>query len=292
MNAQPKITVITPSFQQGAFIEATILSVLQQDYPNLEFLIFDGGSTDSTRSILEQYSGRIDFWESKPDKGQTDALQKGLERASGDWVCYLNSDDVFYPGALHRAAELMTSENNWIAGSIAYIDVHGNETGTREPVWHPGHPEGWITYKNAIGQMAVFVRREALLACGGFDRDYRRAMDTELWLRLELSGFRPVLVTDVLAGFRFHSASKTFGGRLPFLREQRQMLHKHWNALSPSARVGAERVVNRLEAAEYVYAAAGSTGKEVFPSLKKAFEIDRNVLFTRYFWGALRKAFF
>ena len=101
MMEYPKITVVTPSYNQGQFIEATIQSVIGQQYPNLEYIVCDGGSTDETVEILKKYTDKITWWCSEKDKGQSDAINKGMRKATGDIVCWINSDDVLLPGTLH-----------------------------------------------------------------------------------------------------------------------------------------------------------------------------------------------
>jgi len=118
----PKITVITPSFNQGEFIEDTILSIIGQEYPNLEYFIFDGGSTDNSKEIIEKYDEYIDYWESGPDKGQSDAINKGFERATGDIICWLNSDDMFLPSTLTRVANyFVNNEVDFLFGNSYYL---------------------------------------------------------------------------------------------------------------------------------------------------------------------------
>lgn len=108
----PKITVVTPNFNQGAFLERTILSVLNQNYPNLEYIIMDGGSTDKSIEIIKKYEKKLTWWVSENDKGHADALNKGFSRASGDIMAWINSDDKYYPWTFKTVAEVFQSENN------------------------------------------------------------------------------------------------------------------------------------------------------------------------------------
>jgi len=121
----PKISVVTPSFNQGRYIEATIKSVVEQGYPNLEYLIMDGGSTDGTVEIIEKYSDQLTYWVSEPDEGQTDALIKGFDRASGDILCWLCSDDLFEARTLQEVAETFVEHPDWevVYGDSFWIDA-------------------------------------------------------------------------------------------------------------------------------------------------------------------------
>src|SRR5215211_7462751 len=133
----PKLTIITPSFNQGRFIEQTIRSVLDQGYDNLEYLIVDGGSTDETLEVLRRYEDRLAWWVSEPDEGQTDALNKGLRRATGDYVAYINSDDYYLPGAFAQAIEQLERSNaRWAAGRARYVGPDGELL----EVWEPAPP--------------------------------------------------------------------------------------------------------------------------------------------------------
>ena len=125
MTGYPEISVITPSFNQGGFLERTIKSVLDQNYPNLQYLIIDGGSTDDSVSIIKTYESKLAYWVSEPDRGQADAINKGLRRATGEWVAWQNSDDIYYPGVFHqltKTAELRP-EVDLIIGNLMLIDA-------------------------------------------------------------------------------------------------------------------------------------------------------------------------
>jgi glycosyltransferase involved in cell wall biosynthesis len=216
----PKLTVITPSFNQGKFIERTIRSVLDQGYPNLEYVIVDAGSTDETIEIIRRYEDRLAWWVSEPDGGQSDAINKGLARTSGEIVAYLNSDDYFLPGALETAvARLQGCERSWLAGSA--LDIQEGDPPKRLRVWRPkpptyceGWPEGrhwWMLVPWHVPQPSSFWRRELFNRLGGFRTDMHYAFDAEFMLRLAFAGELPELLPhDFLAVRSVHPDQKTF----------------------------------------------------------------------------------
>jgi glycosyltransferase involved in cell wall biosynthesis len=217
-----KLSVITPTLNQGKFIERTIRSVLDQGYENLEYMIVDGGSTDETLEVIERYADRIDWWISEPDEGQTDAINKGLERATGDVIAYLNSDDYYLPGAFETAiGALERSDASWVAG--AAINVDENDRPGPNPVegpeWipKPPHSEGrgpelfWIVAAPwGVAQPAAFWRRELFERFGPFRRDMHFAFDVEFMSRLALEGELPVMLPeDHLAARVYHEDAKS-----------------------------------------------------------------------------------
>lgn len=213
MPMMPAITVITPSFNQARFIERTIRSVLDQDYPNLEYIVIDGGSRDGTVDILRKYEGRL-TWVSEKDKGQTDAINKGIERSTGDIIAYLNSDDVYEKDAFARVAEYFSVHPDamWLTGKCRIIDEQDREV--RRPITayknfllrHFSYSLLLVT--NPVSQPATFWRREALREIGLFDEDQHLVMDYHYWLRMGRK--YPLEVLDAyLAGFRVYAASKT-----------------------------------------------------------------------------------
>lgn len=213
MEQYPKVSIITPSYNQGPFIERTIRSVLDQGYPNLEYIVMDGGSADGTIDILRRYEGRL-TWISEQDKGQADAINKGIGRATGDIVAYLNSDDVYESGSLQRVAEHFRAhrETMWITGKCRIIDEQDRET--RRPITayknfllrHFSYSLLLVT--NPVSQPATFWRREAVKEFGLFDENEHLVMDYEYWLRIGKK--YPLTVLDeYLAGFRVYASSKT-----------------------------------------------------------------------------------
>lgn len=211
--ALPKISIITPSFNQGPFIERTITSVLDQGYSNVEFIVVDGGSTDETIQILKKYEQQL-AWISEPDHGQSDAINKGLRRATGDIVCYLNSDDLLLPGSLQAVAEGFRThpESFWLTGYCQIIDANDQPMQSlirRYKNFLLRHYRPWTLMTiNYISQMSTFWRRSAMEALGYFSVEHHLVMDYEYWLRLQKLG-QPIILQKDLSAFRLHQMSKS-----------------------------------------------------------------------------------
>lgn len=293
----PKITVITPSYHQAEFIEETIRSILLQQYPELEYIVIDGGSSDGSIEIIKKYEQWIDYWISEPDNGQTHAINKGLQQATGDYVIYLNSDDIFFPGALHKVAmkALEHPEAPWLAG---YTQVFGHGNGESYNVKKPDRdeidkPEHWITYKVHVPQHSSFVKREVYDELGYYDESLNFVFDLEFGLRLGLHGLKPIIIDEVLAGFRIHEKSKTESSRLPFLREQKRLLGKYEAEISERAIREAGGYLDEQIAAHMVFDSLNTTQPDFYKTVNaayKAFALDRSILKKRYFWGALKRS--
>ncbi len=186
----PKLSIITPSFNQGAFLERTIRSVLDQGYPNLEYVVVDGGSSDNSVEIIKRYSDQLAWWVSEPDEGQTEAINKGIERTSGEIVAYINSDDYYMPGAFEKAiGALESSGASWVAGAAVDIDEERPDTEVRvlrpvPPRTHEGRLRGrhwWILEPLwCVPQPSTFWRRDLFDRFGLFRRDMHYAFDAEL----------------------------------------------------------------------------------------------------------------
>lgn len=205
----PRISIITPSYNQGQFIEETILSVINQDYGNLEYLIIDGGSLDDTVSILEKYDAKIDYWVSEPDNGTFDANNKGLAKMTGEYWCILNSDDILQPDALSHVQELISKNKmSWIAGGVNLINERSDVKITVQ-LEEPNVKTGGLSFatRNWIYHPSTFLHRSVIEEIGVFrDSDI---MDYDYWLRMELAGYYPVIVEKILAGLRFHNDCKS-----------------------------------------------------------------------------------
>jgi glycosyltransferase involved in cell wall biosynthesis len=178
-----RITVVTPSFNQAEFLEATIRSVLDQQYPDLEFIVNDGGSTDGTAEILDRYASRLTHVQSRPDGGQTDALIQGFERATGDVLAWLNSDDLYEPGTLEEVASHFRQhpDHRFIYGDSTWIDADGEIIRRKREM--PFNRWLWLRTYNYIPQPSAFWRRDLYEAVGGLDAAFDLAMDTDLFAR-------------------------------------------------------------------------------------------------------------
>ncbi len=204
----PLVTIVTPSFNQARFLEATIESVLTQDYPRIEYLVLDGGSTDGSVDILRKHAARLAAWSSEPDEGQTDALNRGFAMANGDILAYLNSDDLYFPGAVSAAVGYLRAhpEIGMVHGAAHYIDEAGLAV-ARFPSARTGHRD---LRRGAprIAQQAAFFRATAWKMVGPLDPTFHYAMDYDLWIRI--SAVTPLaFVPSLWAGFRLHGESKS-----------------------------------------------------------------------------------
>jgi glycosyltransferase involved in cell wall biosynthesis len=204
----PLVSIVTPSFNQARYLESTIQSVLEQDYPNLEYIIVDGGSTDGSVEIIHRYSDRLAWWVSENDHGQTDAINKGFAHAKGNILAWLNSDDTYEPHALAGAVEVLQArpEAGLVYGDTNFIDENGRIIG-RFPAAQTDHRRLRQGYVH-IPQQAAFWRADLWKKVGPLDVSFYFAMDYDLWVRL--SAQAPVLYTARLWGnFRLHTQGKT-----------------------------------------------------------------------------------
>lgn len=179
----PRISVVTPSYNQGQFLEETIRSVLLQGYPNLEYIVVDGGSTDGSVEILRKYEPCLRAWTSERDGGQADAINKGFARATGEILAWLNSDDVYLPGVLETAAETLHGHPGWglVYGECQIIDERSRLT----DLWRsPDFSLAELPFRCFIPQQTVFVRRQVIDRVGVLNTRLHYALDYDLWLRI------------------------------------------------------------------------------------------------------------
>jgi len=220
-----KVSVVIPSYNQGHFVRATLDSVLTQDHADVEVLVYDGGSTDETVPILESYDGKIEFVSQKDD-GQADAINQGLQRARGEILAYLNSDDIYYPKAVSRVVEYFDAHPECAA---LYGDAyHLNEDGS---IMEPYYTERWsyprlfqVCY---LCQPAVFWRRDVMERFGIFDPTLQYALDYDYWLRIGRQIDFHYLEGAYLAGSRLHQDTKTLSQRVKVHREILDVVMRH-----------------------------------------------------------------
>jgi glycosyltransferase involved in cell wall biosynthesis len=204
----PQISIVTPSYNQGRFIEATIQSVLTQDYPNLEYIIIDGGSKDQSVDIIRSHEKNLAYWVSEKDSGAADAIAKGFRRTTGDIMAYLNSDDLYTPGTLHAVAEAFKSgKSDVVFGNTWWIDTDGRHIGERRQT--PFAPMGYLYGGFDLQQPAVFWSRHTYEKSGGIDPSYLFTFDTELFVRFVKQRSRFMHINQFFAEFRIHPNSKS-----------------------------------------------------------------------------------
>lgn len=204
----PLVSIVTPSFNQAAFLEQAIRSVLEQSYPHIEYIVVDGGSTDGSREIIEKYADRLAWWVSEKDGGQTEAINKGFARARGEVLAWINSDDTYQPGAIREAVEFLrlNPQVGLVYGDANYIDERGRVIG-RFPAAQTDYRRLRQGYVH-IPQQAAFFRADLWRKVGPLDESFYFAMDYDLWVRLAREA--PIVYHPRLwANFRLHSDAKT-----------------------------------------------------------------------------------
>lgn len=224
----PKITIVTPSLNQVDFLERTILSILDQRYPNLEFIIIDGGSTDGSVELIKKYQKYLAYWISEKDNGQAHAINNGLKRATGDWVAWQNSDDIFYPGTFYALADAArkNTQSSLIIGNMNLIDEEDeviNDLKYVTPTYQSLLAEGMV-----LTNQAAFWRRNIHEKVGYLDENLHYGFDFEWFLRV-LKNSRATHVNQTWGGLRMHSQTKTaqfqelFDQEYAQIREGRQV---------------------------------------------------------------------
>ena len=212
MNAYPLISIVTPSYNQSQYLDKTILSVLSQNYPNLEYIIVDGGSTDKSVEIIKKYEKFLKYWVTESDLGQSNAINKGFKHAKGDLLAWLNSDDSYIPGALHKVAGAAMAEPqaHVFVGEGQIVDEMGKVRYYRKP-----SPEidiesiyNWLRGGDFM-QPSCFFRQSAWNLAGPLDEDLHISLDLDLWLRMAKKGCKFVGIPELLSTALSHQSAKT-----------------------------------------------------------------------------------
>ena len=290
----PRITIVTPSFNQGQFIEETIRSVLLQRYPNLQYMVIDGGSSDATVDVISRYAPWIDFWVSERDDGQTHAINKGLARADGEWFQFINSDDLLMPGAL-AAVGLAADSADAVAGHVIQCGL-GPETLFSNRGLSAAHllRHHGLTARSTYHQPGVFLRTDHVQATGGFDQTYRYVFDFHHMV-LYLDRFpRVAWVQQAVARFRLHGTTKSVheghGFGAEFNRARNEISAK---GLSPRNQRILETVLGRQNWSTEVAAARKTRSRPGFLGFLLQSVLGRpHVAANRFTLGALRRAMF
>ena len=216
------VSIITPSYNQAAYLEQTITSVLGQDHADMEYIVIDGGSTDGSVEIIKKYSDRLAYWVSEKDKGQAEAINKGFAKATGEIIAWLNSDDFYLEGTVKAAVQLFEQNPDVVLvyGNMLSVDEHGK-------------PFNALNYKQLtledllcfqiIGQPAVFMRRSALQKAGGLDLAFHFMLDHHLWIRIAQLG-RILHVPQTWSAARYHPEAKNFAKAAEFGRDAFRIL--------------------------------------------------------------------
>jgi len=226
----PKISVVTPSYNQGQFIEETIRSVLLQGYPNLEFIIIDGGSTDNTLEIINKYEPWLDYWVSEPDRGQSHAINKGIKKATGEILFWLNADDLVLPEAFNIVVQLFRQHQNsaLIVGQAKLIDSSSNINGEINSYFSTWE-EAVTNPQNSIRQISSFFRNFLFDKYGTIDESLEFIMDTDILLRFT-QYHSPLVIDDYLTAFRVHPESKSYKEIILAYKESEIVRKKYLNS--------------------------------------------------------------
>ncbi len=224
----PQISIITPSRNQGHFIEETITSVLNQHYPNLEYLIMDGGSKDQTTEIIKKYEKQLAGWVSEKDNGQSDAINKGFQKASGDIINWLNSDDYYEPGTLKHVAKIFSSPKVTAYSGVSRIFGGKKEYFSKGTDVYKDNLHKTIGWAR-IDQPETFFRRSAIEQIGHLNENLHYVMDRDLWIRYLCRFGLAGIVKDekLLVHFRLHNESKTVSLRKKFNAESRNLYYTY-----------------------------------------------------------------
>lgn len=282
-----KLSIITPSFNQGRFLEETILSVLNQGYKSLEYIVIDGGSTDESVSIIRRYEPRLTYWESEKDRGQVHAINKGLEKVTGDIVAFINSDDVYLPGAFSSVMNYFheNPESKWVCGdTIMFGDGYDTKLIRAVVPRSAAHCLSWAYRAPQPGHFW-----KANLAKSGFQERWNYDFDHDLYVRLLLAGHQCEYIPVPMAGYRLHEASKTIAESHRMSEEFDRIAEFY----EPQLQGADQRWCKATRFLRLSYAASEAGRKsEAISWLMRAFATHPEGVLNRPFWGCLRRLTF
>jgi glycosyltransferase involved in cell wall biosynthesis len=235
METMPKISVVVPSFNQAKYLELTLRSILDQQYPNLELIVIDGGSKDESPDIIRKYEKHMKFWCSEPDGGQTQGIIKGFSHATGEILCFLNSDDLFEPGALREVGEYFARhpDADAVYGNALWIDADGNTLQPKKEI--PFNRFIWLYTYNYIPGMSMFWRRTIYDKAGGLNPAFQLAFDADLWIRFSDAHGKIKHVARQWSRMRYYPDQKNRRLREQSDREDMLIRSRYWkNQVMPS----------------------------------------------------------
>ena len=249
----PKISIVTPSFNQGQFIEETIRSVLLQGYPDLEYFIIDGGSKDDSVDIIKKYEQWLAYWVSEPDRGQSHAINKGFARASGEIYAYLNSDDLYEPGCCHIVSQhfIKVCKPNLIIGKCIFFNKIGTKS-ISNPVWPDELEEFLYPLSLTFGQPSAFWSSNLYRFLVSFDETLNFCLDLDFFLRAGLKGIQPEMIPNILSRFRNYGDHKSRSQILLCYKETIMLIDKLGTMCGLSENEKTKRIGGILEDIEYV----------------------------------------
>lgn len=288
--ASPLVTIVTPSYNQAQYLEATLRSVVSQDYSNLEYIVMDGGSTDGSVKVIERFAQDIDYWVSEPDEGQAHAINKGLQRAKGEIVAWINSDDLYLPGAVRQAVSALQEHPR---SGMVYGDgiMVGSDLEVLDRHYYPQVSLVDLLAFEVILQPAVFIRKNVLEDVGYLDPDYHLILDHELWVRIA-SQYEVTHIPSFWALERTHPQAKTIAQADQFVAEAEQMIA----AAKQSKKIGEviERNHRRIDAGLLVFSARrlidAKKHRQALQRINRAFLLHPSTVF-KYWYKWVQAAF-
>jgi glycosyltransferase involved in cell wall biosynthesis len=279
-----KLSIVTPSFNQGRFLEETILSVLNQGYEPLEYIVIDGGSTDESVEIIKRYQDRLTYWVSEKDRGQVHAINKGLERVTGDVFAFINSDDIYFPGTFNAVMSYFKDhpDASWVCGDTQMFG-EGHETRLIHTVV-PKSAAHCLAWAYKAPQPGHFWKTDIVRS--GFDERWNYDFDHDMYVRLLLNGYKCEYLPFQMAGYRLHEVSKTIAEGHRQLEEFDRIAEFYETRLE-----GADQRWCRATRFLRLSYAASEAGKRVEAAkwLTRALATHPESLMNRPFWGCLRR---